>query len=196
MAIPMHDRRSRGFSAPTKIQNQTQIRDPETVEALIEETMRVLMDLHRLHQRLIKASKSGEAERHSPLNLAPTPRFSRTGPAPGNHLPSQASLSSTRPIAPLSLSSSRCSSMAENHDKAVLALTDSSSRCASPSSSAATPPTLPCKSPLRKSCIVDGASNRRDSILGPAIALCDELLGESIEVPNTVHDGKGPEGGG
>lgn len=183
---------------PAKTKEESPVKDPETVEALIEETLRVLMDLHHLHQRLIRTNDSAEAGMRPPPEIYRSrqrsfrPRSNRTNSAPEERLPYQATIPPTQAVAPLSLYSSRCSSMAERSSESVPSLTEFSSRCSPIPNSAATPPALPCKSPLRNSCVLDGGANRRDSILGPAIALCDELLSESRETTEKACTVKGP----
>ncbi|CAK1365825.1 unnamed protein product [Cercospora beticola] len=185
-------------SLPAKTKDETPAKDPETVEALIDETLRVLMDLHHLHQRLVRTSTSVEAGTCSPPDLhrsrqrSSRPRSNRTNSAPEERVSYPATNSSPQAVAPLPLYSSRCSSMAERSSEPVPSLTEFSSRCSPIPSSAATPPALPCKSPLRNSSVIDQGANRRDSILGPAIALCDELLSESRETTEKVEQVKGP----
>lgn len=145
-------------SLPAKTKDEKPVKDPETVEALIDETLRVLMDLHHLHQRLIRTNDSAESGMRPPSELhrsrqrSSRPRSSRTNSAPEERVSYPVTNSSPQAVAPLSLYSSRCSSMDAGSSESVPSLTEFSSRCSPIPSSAVTPPALPCKSPLRRSC--------------------------------------------
>ncbi|USW51575.1 hypothetical protein Slin15195_G048940 [Septoria linicola] len=186
------------------MQALSQAMDCETAEALVNETLRLTMDLQQVHQQLNEVLKTKSAESVNRRVLLPQFSFELRPVLPllpdvhpahrvGELQLDKMTRNSTQAAAHLSLCSGRCSSTASYHstrsasDDQVFqflpALTASSS-CYSCSASSMQSLPRPPPPGTMFSCLSDTALeilHRHDSILGPAIALCDELLDQSLD---------------